>query len=148
MNSCHGLWGCGVAPMRRGYRDYPHLVRTFPGEQGSNLGVLLCAFQPEQSGGVGLVVVVVVADECVLSAVVEVLRLEHDADVVVVLADVVDAVAAVGDVVAALAVVDVVVVGGWPAVEPAENVKVDGNDVNGEGDERLALKCPWHDFRH
>ena len=82
--------------------------------------------------------------------------LEHDAGVVVVLADVVDAVAAAGDVVAAVAalvaavavVVDVVVVGGWlvvvvaaavaVVVEPVENVKVDGNDG---GDEKLALGC-------
>ena len=81
--------------------------------------------------------------------------LEHDAGVVVVLADVVDAVAAAGDVVvaavaalvvAAVAVVaDVVVVGGWlvvvaavAVVEPVENVKVDGNDG---GDEKLALGC-------
>ena len=80
--------------------------------------------------------------------------LEHDAGVVVVLADVVDAVAAAGDVVVAAVaalvaavavVVDVVVVGGWlvavaaaVVVEPVENVKVDGNDG---GDEKLALGC-------
>jgi len=125
----------------RGYHDYPHLVRIHA-EQGSNLGVLLCAFQPEQSGVAGFVVVVAAADEGVLSAAVEVLKLEHDAGVVVVLADVVGAAVAVDDAVAALAVADVVVGVGWPVAEPAENVKVDGNDVNGEpDDERLALKC-------
>ena len=68
--------------------------------------------------------------------------LEHDAGVVAVLADVVGAAVAVDDAVAALAVADVVVGVGWPVAEPAENVKVDGNDVNGEpDDERLALKC-------
>ena len=59
----------------RGYHDYPHLVRIHA-EQGSNLGVLLCAFQPEQSGVAGFVVVVAVADEGVLSAAVEVLKPE------------------------------------------------------------------------
>ena len=59
----------------RGYHDYPHLVRIHA-EQGSNLGVLLCAFQPEQSGVAGFVVVVAAADEGVLSAAVEVLKPE------------------------------------------------------------------------
>jgi len=125
----------------RGFHDYPHLVRI-RAEQESNLGVLLCAFQPEEIGVADFVIVAVVADEYVLFAVVVGLRLEHDADVVVVLVDVVDAVVVADDAVAALAVVDVVVGVGWLVAEPAENVKVDGNDVNGElDDERLALKC-------
>ena len=57
----------------RGYHDYPHLVRIHA-EQGSNLGVLLCAFQPEEIGVADFVIAAVVADEYVLFAVVVGLR--------------------------------------------------------------------------
>lgn len=154
VSSCHDLWGCGAHPQMRGC-DYPRLLGRIHAEQGSNLGALLYAFQLEQNGVVGFATVADVAGvyDHVHHVVVD-LILEHDAGVVVVLADVVDAVAAAGDVVvavvaalvAAVAVVaDVVVVGGWlvvvaavAVVEPVENVKVDGNDG---GDEKLALRC-------
>ena len=57
----------------RGFHDYPHLVRI-RAEQESNLGVLLCAFQPEEIGVADFVIVAVVADEYVLFAVVVGLR--------------------------------------------------------------------------
>jgi len=155
VSSCHDLWGYGAHPQMRGC-GYPRLLGRIHAEQGSNLGALLYAFQLEQNGAVGFATVADVAGvyDHVHHVVVD-LILEHDAGVVVVLADVVDAVAAAGDVVvaavaalvvAAVAVVaDVVVVGGWlvvvaavAVVEPVENVKVDGNDG---GDEKLALGC-------
>lgn len=135
--------------------DYPRLLARIHAEQGSNLGALLYAFQLEQNGVAGFAAVADVAGvyDHVHHVVVD-LILEHDAGVVVVLADVVDAVGAAGDVAAAVAalvvaavavVADVVVVGGWlvvvaavAVVEPVENVKVDGNDG---GDEKLALGC-------
>jgi len=157
VSSCHDLWGCGAHPQMRGC-GYPRLLVRIHAEQGSNLGALLYAFQLEQNGVVGFATVADVAGvyDHVHHVVVD-LILEHDAGVVVVLADVVDAVAAAGDVVVAAVaalvaavavVVDVVVVGGWlvvvvvaavaVVVEPVENVKVDGNDG---GDEKLALGC-------
>jgi len=154
VNSCHDLWVCGAHPLMRGC-GYPRLLVRIHAEQGSNLGALLYAFQLEQNGVVGFATVADVAGvyDHVHHVVVD-LILEHDAGVVVVLADVVEAVAAAGDVVVAavaalvaavVAVADVVVVGGWlvavaavAVVEPVENVKVDGNDG---GDEKLALGC-------
>ena len=75
VNSSHDWWGCGVHPPKRGclHDFHPGRIRA---EQGLNLAVLLCAFQPEQSGVAGFVIVVAAADEGVLSAAVEVLKPE------------------------------------------------------------------------
>ncbi len=57
VNSCHDWWACGALPPKRGCRRDSHLGRIHA-EQESNLGVLLCAFQPEQNDAVDFVVVV------------------------------------------------------------------------------------------
>ena len=73
VNSCHDWWACGALPPKRGCRRDSHLGRIHA-EQESNLGVLLCAFQPEEIGVADFVIVAVVADEYVLFAVVVGLR--------------------------------------------------------------------------
>ena len=67
VNSSHDWWGCGVHPPKRGclHDFHPGRIRA---EQGLNLAVLLCAFQPEQNdGSVGFVVVVAVVAAAVVA---------------------------------------------------------------------------------